>query len=242
MLSRQDFIVKAPAAGIAASLSTNLSWVGNAASSTVHEIVLRSSGGNLEILVSINSAGRLPYSVQESGVAVLVSSPLGLAVDGVDLRQDARIAGRPRIRDIDETYSIFGNHAQARNQTKEAIVPAETAGKRFSLVVRAYDDVSALRNLLPKNAKHIGALRGMAPAGVYGKVVCAEYASNYEGLSHATKIDQIPENHPVMAPITVALPDHYLSISEADCESCSDMSVTRHENLLQATFTLEPTG
>jgi alpha-glucosidase len=45
-----------------------------------------------------------------------------------------------------------------------------------------------------------------------------------------------------MAPITFEVARHYLSTSEADCESFSDMSITRRGNLLQATFALEPTG
>jgi alpha-glucosidase len=211
--------------------------------STLDGIILRSPGGNLAISLGVDPVGRLSYSIAEGDIEVLDSSPLGLRVDGVDLGEGAKITGRAVVREIDEAYSIFGNHSQARNRAKEAVIPMKTSGKRFSLIVRAYDDGAAVRYILPEGARHIESdSTGWQLPEKTGRVVWSEYDPAYEGLSHATALAGIPQDRPVMAPITFEVEHHYLSISEADCESFSDMSIKRRGNLLQATFPLEPKG
>lgn len=264
--SRRDFIISAPAAIAATSVSSGFLHAKAGASQAylqsagennserrlsskpvrqlaAQDIVLTSPGGNLAVAIAVTPEGRLSYRIEEGGIEVLASSPLGLKVDGVDLGQGAKIAGRPTVHSIDESYQIFGNHARARNHAKEAVIPVETAGKSFNLIVRAYDDGAAVRYTLPEGARHVdGDSTGWKVPETTGKIVWADYAANYEGLSHATSLAQVPQDHPVMPPITIQVGSHYLSISEADCENFSDMSVTRHESLFEATFALEPNG
>lgn len=253
--SRRDFIIKAQAAILAAAIPARHAYGAKEKTtdsipgasvdgvSAQESIILHSPGGNLAVSVGVNSSGNLWYSMTESGVQVLASSPLGLMVDGVDLRQGATIIGHPTFRDIDETYRTLGNHVWAKNHARELVMSLETAEKKFTLVVRAYNDGAAVRYLLPERTSHIdGDSTGWQLPEHSGKIVWAEHNTSYEGLSHATTISQVPENTVVMAPITVQIGHHYLSISEADCESFSDMSITREGNLLRATFAFEPEG
>ncbi|MEO7103271.1 MAG: glycoside hydrolase family 97 catalytic domain-containing protein, partial [Gemmatimonadaceae bacterium] len=263
--SRRNFIISAQAAIIAATLPIERLFAsetdnksrtlktdesgkggnvsGQVRASALHVQTLRSPGANLTVLVGVNSARRLWYSIEEGGIEVLPSSPLGLTIDGLDLGQGTKILGQPSIREIDESYSLYGNHARARNHAKEMVVSLQTADKTFALVVRAYDDGAAVRYLLPEGATHIdGESTGWQLPEQIRKIVWEENNASYEGLSHSSNLSRFPEETTVLAPIMVETDHHYFSISEADCESFSDMSIKRHGNLLQAEFGMEPQG
>ena len=204
---------------------------------------MRSPGGNLTVTVSVAPDGRLSYAISDRGVMVLPPSPLGLTVDGVDLGVGAKFAGKPSVRKMDETYSIFGNHVRARNHAVEAEIPMVTDGKKFALVVRAYDDGAAVRYLLPAEAKEMGgeATAWNLPADA-AKVAWMDFSQCYEGLSHVTALADVPENKPVMGPLTIQTRGYFLSISEADNENFSDMALVRHDRGLTANFPFSPKG
>ena len=209
--------------------------------SPTQDIVLRSPGRTLSVSVGVSGSGRLSYAIMEDGAPVLAPSPLGLKVDGVDLGQGAKITGSPRVREIDEVYNLLGNHAAARNHAMEAVIPVETAGKKFDLIVRAYDDGAAVRYTLPEGARRIdGDGTGWNLPQNTSKVVWMDQSQCYEGLSHATTLAQVPEGKPVMGPITVQMPGHYLAISDADCETFSDLAFVRQGQLLTAHFPFNP--
>lgn len=205
--------------------------------------VLRSPDGALNVSVGVGADGRLAYAVSRQGKQVLAPSPLGLTVDGVDLGQGAKVAGEPAVRELDETYALLGNHPTARNHAFETVIPLETAGKKFSLVVRAYDDGIAVRYLLPAGAKRIdGEATGWrVPAGA-AQVAYADASTCYEGLSHVKALAQVPEGKTLMAPVTVQAGDCYLSFAEADCENFSDMALVRQGDVFKAQFYAEPKG
>jgi alpha-glucosidase len=237
--SRREFIINTQALLIAAAVPPGLS----AAAGRKRDLTLISPGGNLVVAIGINVAGRLWYSVVEGTTEVLAPSPLGLVVDGVDLGQGAQFIGAPSIREINESYRTLGNHSEAKDHAKEMHIALETAGKHFSVVARAYDDGAAIRYLLPKGARHIDAdsTSWKLPERLM-KVVWATYDAPYEGLSHATALDDIPEKGSIMGPVMVQTASHYLSISEADCENFSDMNLVRRGKTLQVNFPFEPSG
>ena len=206
-------------------------------------VVLNSPGGTLTVMIGVTAEGRLAYAVAADGVQVLGPSPLGLTVDGVDLGRDATIAGKPVTSDIDETYSILGNHPSARNRAREAVVPVKAGGKRFDLIVRAYDDGAAVRYLLPDGATRIdGESTGWRLPKQTGKIVWSELSQCYEGLTHATLLAKVPEGKPVLGPITVEAAGHFLALSEADCENFSDMGFVRQGDVLRAAFPFAAKG
>ena len=238
-LSRRDFIISAQAV-----LMTTA--VPRALASTVESklpITVSSPGENLSVSIAIDPQGQLSYRVTEGKIEVLNSSPLGLKVDGVDLGRGAKLSGRPITREIHDVYNVFGNHAHAKDFAKEIRIPLETSGRRFELVVRAYDDGAAVRYLLPDGAKRIdGDSTGWQLPDHVEKIVWASYSPVYEGQSHVTALSELPENKAVMGPVLVKTEHHYLSLSEADCENFSDMSISRKGNLLCADLSLEPNG
>lgn len=206
-------------------------------------IILRSPNGKIAAMVNNGDDGRLSYTISADGNTVLAPSPLGITVDGVDLGKDAKIIDKTPIRKIRESYPIYGNHAIAQNTAQELTISLDHAGKQFGLIVRAYNDGVAVRYVFPKDAAHIdGETTSWALPKNTEKIVWAELSQCYEGLSHATPLNAVPEGQPVMGPITAVVGNYFLCISEASCETFSDMNYIRNGNTLQAAFPFQPNG
>ncbi|HET9570682.1 MAG TPA: alpha-L-fucosidase [Bacteroidales bacterium] len=198
---------------------------------------------NKRVTVSVNTEGRLSYSINSYGTQVLATSPLGIVVDSIDLGCGAKIVSNPSFTNIDENYPIFGNHSMAKNHANEAVIPIQTAGKIFNLIVRVYNDGVAVRYTLPKGSIHIDSeYTSWNLPEKTKKVAWSGFSQGYEDLSHVTTVGEIPQNKPVMGPITFEVEGHFLSISEADCETFSDMAFVRNGNLLKATFPFATSG
>lgn len=206
------------------------------------DIELRSPKGKVTISVGVTAEGRLSYSAKADGKLMLASSPLGITVDGVDLGNGASIVGKPVYTKINEKYKIFGNHPVALNNAREMTLMLETAGKKYGLVVRAYDDGVAVRYILPQGTTINGETTSWTLPETVGKVAWMDFDQAYEQFSHFTPVGQIPEDKPVMGPMTIQVGSYYLAISEADNRTFSDMSFIRHGNTLQATFPFQRNG
>jgi len=206
-------------------------------------IIINSPDKQLSALVTITTEGRLSYSVKSDGIQVLETSPLGITIDGIDLGKGAKFTSQPTMSEIDETYSILGNHTTAHNRAKEAAIPVVTSGKTFNLIVRVYNDGVAIRYTIPEGSKYINceSTSWNLPANTT-KVAWSAFSQCYEELSYATALDEIPQDKPVMGPLTIEVAGRFLSISEADCETFSDMAFVRNGNLFIANFPIAKLG
>ncbi|WP_111309296.1 glycoside hydrolase family 97 protein [Confluentibacter sediminis] len=206
-------------------------------------IEITSPNKKLSALVTVTTEGRLSYAIDSDGIQVLNTSPLGITVDSIDLGHQAKITSKAIFSDIHESYNILGSHTVAKNHATEATIPIETAGKSFKLIVRVYNDGVAIRYTIPKGSKRINSesTSWNLPEQTT-KIVWADFHQSYEGLSYTTTLENIPQDKPIMGPITFEVAGHYLSISEADCETFSDMSFMRSNHILKATFPFEKEG
>ncbi len=207
------------------------------------EIKIISPDKQVSVLVSVTNEGRLSYSVKSTNTQVLETSPLGIVVDNIDLGDGAKIVSKPILTKIDENYAILGNHSIAYNHCNEATIPVETKGKTFKLIVRVYNDGVAIRYALPEGSKHIDSENTSwnLPKST-NKVAWSGFSQSYEDLSYATALDKIPQDKPILGPVTFEVEGHFLSISEADCETFSDMAFVRNGNLLKASFPFAKDG
>ena len=207
------------------------------------EIKISSPDKHLSVLVFVTGEGHLSYSINSDKIHVLETSPLGITVDSIDLGSGSKITSKPIIREIDESYSIIGNHPIARNQAKEADIPLEASGKRFKLIVRVYNDGVAIRYTIPEGSKHINSesTSWNLPQNT-SKVAWQGFNQSYEALSYATTLEKIPEDKPVMGPLTIETGSLYLSISEADCENFSDLSFIRTGTIFKVVFPFAKQG
>lgn len=186
---------------------------------------------------------RLSYSVFSGDIPIIKTSSLGLTIDSIDLGYDAQILSAPVISEINEEYPIFGNHTIAYNHAIEAKIPIETAGKKYSLIIRIYNDGIAIRYTLPSGAKCINkeTTSWNIPENTT-KVAWSEFNPSYEELSYLTSLNKVPHNKPVMGPLTLETGNYYLSISEADCEDFPDMAFVRNGNLFNVYFPAAENG
>lgn len=207
------------------------------------EIKITSPNKQLSLSVFVTFEGRLSYSVNSDGVQVLETSPLGITIDSVDLGKGAKITSKPTIREIKESYPILGNHNIARNHANEAEIPIETSGIAFKLIARVYDDGVAIRYTIPEGSKHINdeSTTWNLPKRTT-KIAWSGFSQCYEELSYATALEKIPQDKPIMGPLTVEVGGRYISISEADCENFSDLAFIRSGNQFKATFPFEKQG
>lgn len=203
----------------------------------VDRVEIVSPDKRISVWVFTTTEGRLSYAVKSDDVQVLETSPLGIVIDNIDLGNGAKIVSKTALSKIDKKYTIFGNHSMVYNRANEAAIPLETAGKSFKLIVRVYNDGIGFRYTLPEGSKHIDSeITSWNLPKNTNKVAWSGFSQCYEELSYATALEKIPQDKPVMGPITFKVNGHFLSISEADCETFSDMAFVRNGNLLKATF------
>ncbi|WP_254659571.1 glycoside hydrolase family 97 protein [Mucilaginibacter sp. PPCGB 2223] len=205
-------------------------------------MIVSSPDGQINARVYI-SKGKLVYDVIANKVKLITSSRLGLTVDGSDLGADPQFIAGPSSRKIRENYDIYGSHKNAHNEANEITIPVISAKKPFKLILRAYNDGVAIRYTLPGDAKYINAdSTTWNFSGKVSQVAWSELNSSYEGLSHVTSLQSVPQAKPIMGPLTFDINGFFASISEADCEDFSDMSFIRNENSFIATFPYAPAG
>ena len=107
------------------------------------EIKVKSPDG--KAIITVSDTGGLSYSVAFDDREVVTRSRYGIVANDVDLGADVKL-GKSSSRKINESYAMFGNHAEAKNNCRETTVSVNSAsGESYELDVRAYNDGVALR-------------------------------------------------------------------------------------------------
>ena len=207
------------------------------------EIKIISPDKQISVSVLVTPEGRLTYSIKSGKIQVLNPSPLGITVDNIDLGNGAKITSKPIVSKIDESYSMIGNHSMAINRAKEASIPIETSGKTYKLIVRVYNDGVAIRYTIPEGSKKINSesTSWNLPEKT-SKIAWMGFSQSYEELSHVNTLENVPQDKTIMGPITVEVGGRYLSFSEADCETFSDLAFVRNGNRFKADFPFSKQG
>lgn len=220
-----------------------LSLMGTPAWATVNGSLRNPSpGGRVEAHLFVEQ-GVLYCEATKDGKQWLMPSRLGLVVDGVDLGQHVSVMGIEDAKVVDETYPLNGNHAQARNFYSEAVVPLRASGKDYLLYLRTYDDGIAIRYALPEGTERVDKeLTSWALPDDVEEVAWTEFTFDYEGYSHVTPLDSVPEGKTLAPPLTVKTPSGYLAFTEADNEAFPDMTFMREGRAFKAYFPASADG
>ena len=201
-----------------------------------------SPDGQVEVRV-FTEGNQLYCEATREGNRLLKPSRLGLVVDGVDLGRDVSLVSQPKAETIDETYSLNGNHPTACNHCLESALILRASGKDYVLYVRAYDDGIAVRYSLPEGAKRIDKeLTSWALPDDVEEVAWTEFTFDYEGYSHVTPLDSVPEGKTLAPPLTVKTPSGYLAFTEADNEAFPDMTFMREGRAFKAYYPASADG
>jgi alpha-glucosidase len=176
---------------------------------------------------------------------VVAKSRFGIIADDVDLGADARL-GKTSSHTISESYSMFGGHAEAKNNCRETTVSVRTAaGENYELDVRAYNDGVALRARLA--AKPGRKINGESTEWKVSGNPLAWYQTDfgsYEGLFQSTRLEDFSAGKKIPLPITLALPSGgYALVTEANLLNYSDLGVQiAPDHSLSAYFHASQTG
>jgi len=210
-------------------------------STTLFQIA--SPNKSLKLTVSALNNQQLVYSVKKNNVQIITNSQLGLLVDSVNLGYGAKLSAPPKITAINESYTLMGGHPLASNNANELELPLSVGDKKFIIFIRLYNDGYGIRYGLPKGAKRINAdLTNWNFADTTGKVAWSDISTGYEGLSRVTPWKKIPFNKTIMPPVTIESNGCWISVSEADCETFSDMALQKDINGLKAVFPVANQG
>jgi alpha-glucosidase len=123
-----------------------------AAATAQEALRVASPDGRNTVEVAVED-GRLHYSVQRDARPIILPSALGFEFrDAPPLRDDLRVVGTAR-NTVDQTWEqVWGEVARVRDHHNELRVTVEEAvapGRRFDLVVRAFDDGIGFRYDVP---------------------------------------------------------------------------------------------
>ena len=189
------------------------------------EIKVKSPDG--KVVIAVTDAGGLNYAVTLDGREVVDKSRFGIIADGVDLGADVKL-GKSSSHKINESYSMFGGHAEAKNNCRETTIAVRTAaGENYELDVRAYNDGVALRSRLPAKAGR--RINGEATEWKMAGNPMAWYQTdlvNYEGLFQGSPLDDLSAGRRIALPITFTLPGGgYALITEANLLNYTDLGV-----------------
>lgn len=201
-----------------------------------------SPDGQVEVRV-FTEGGQLYCEATKGGNQLLESSRLGLVVDGVDLSRDVSLVSQPKAESIDETYPLNGNHPKARNHCLESALTLRASGKEYVLFVRAYNDGMAIRYALPEGTKRVDKeLTSWTLPDDVEEVAWTDFSFDYEGYSHVTPLDSVPEGKTLAPPLTVKTSTGYLAFTEADNEAFPDMTLMREGRAFKAYFPASADG
>jgi alpha-glucosidase len=210
---------------------------------------LTSPDGHVAATAAIDARGRVTYAVERDGVAVILASPIGVIVDGVDLGAGVTADSNPETYRVDETYPWRGVKSEAVNRCNGLRIGLthKRSGTAWTLDVRAYDDGVAYRCVVSGSGTHRVTGEAAAwrlPEG--SRIWFQDQTRNYEGYYAAYVIRPPLPARPesIGMPVTVELPTGgFACLSEADTMHYSGMSLTLGEDgALQSAFQDDPDG
>jgi alpha-glucosidase len=189
-------------------------------------IAVKSPDGKIRVDINRGPDSKLYYKIETNGKEIIAPSRLGIVSDNVDLGFDFRF-GPVESNRIDETYHVFGIHSKAINRCNTTTIEIQTAGEKWFLDVRAYDDGIGIRCRLA--ARKNRQIQGEATEWRVPSKTIFWYQSDlgsYEGTFTKVMVDTLPSDKIIALPVTALLPSgNYVMITEASLVDYSDLAV-----------------
>jgi len=111
-----------------------------------------SPDGRTTITISLRAGGRLSWSVQHAGAAVLEESPLGVRRHDQTFSDGLKLLDAGETANVDDRYATpLGKRRDHGVRGRERVLTfANTGGARLDVIVRAHDDGVAIRYRFPE--------------------------------------------------------------------------------------------
>jgi len=204
---------------------------------TGRNINVNSPNGKTCVELKIDSDSKLYYQISVDGSKIIFWSRFGIVADGTDLGASIRF-GIPTKHAINETYPVFGVHANAINNYNEAIIPVERENESYFLDVRAFDSGIALRcRLIAKKGRHIQNETSEWRLPLQSVIWHQDELDGYEGIYTKTRIDTLSSDKIIALPVTAVLPNgKYCMITEANLVNYSELAIRLSKDKSLKTF------
>jgi alpha-glucosidase len=212
---------------------------------TVYAAEIKVGSPDGKAVITVTDSGGLSYTVTLDGREVVTKCRFGIIADDVDLGTDVKL-GKSSSHKINESYAMFGGHAEAKNNCLETTVSVRTAaGDNYELDVRAYDDGVALRSRLAAKAGR--KINGESTEWKMSGNPLAWYQTDfgsYEGLFTNTPLADFSPGRKIPLPITFTMSGGgYALVTEANLLNYSDLGVQiAPDHSLSAYFHASQTG
>ncbi len=179
--------------------------------------------------VSVEPGGRLIYEVDWRNSPVIEPSPLGIAVDGIDLGMNVALGDIERSEHRD-FYRWRGAHSTGTNWYNGLLISAmhEPSETKYALEVRAFNGGIGIRYLVPgKGQRVVSGERTGFTFPEQSQFWLQTNTLNYEGIYEKWPADRIQAGTKIGLPMTVVLPEKrgYAVVSEAALFGYSGMTL-----------------
>lgn len=207
-------------------------------------ITVKSPDGKIRVDINRGTDSKLYYKIEANGKEIITPSRLGIVSDNFDLGSDFRF-GPSESKRINETYPVFGIHNKAINSCNTVTVEIQTAGEKWFLDVRAFNDGIGIRSRLAARKNRL--IQGEATEWKVPSKTLFWYQSDlgsYEGTFSKTLVDTLPSDKIIALPVTALMPSgNYVMITEASLVDYSDLAVkSSGGRALKAFFHAEQNG
>lgn len=214
-----------------------------------------SPSGAVRMRIETSADGRLTWSLERGATTVMLPSPLGITVEGVDLGAGVTL-GQPTAAVIDESFPMRGGKTTGTNRCRTYAIPVthQSSGQSWTLEVRVFDDGGAWRYRVPGTGQRT--ITGEASSWTVPDRAWAWYqtnSANYEGAYQRGQVAGIPRTEKVKdkertvflgPPVTVELPGGgYALITESNLRRYSGLTLRPTGTArLDAAFIGDPKG
>lgn len=197
-------------------------------------IIMTSPDGGLQAELSVTAGGELRYSLKSGGTTILMPSPMGITIDGIDLGNDVLLieASDPAL--TNRNYTKFGTSSTATDQHQRYRITAKRNGSgddTLAMEIRIFNGAFALRYFIPGNVERVVSGEKTAwdlPPG--SEIWFQGDALTHRGEYTSAMIGSVSAT--AGGPVAVTLPDHsgYLLLSEAALFEHSGMACSIEGN------------
>ena len=198
-----------------------------------------------EVSAGVVEGERLMLQATLGKIPLLVPSPLGVTVDGIDLGRKAKLNGLEEYKG-DSRYAWIGNTKSLRDHFNGWKIGLKSEGfpEIWFLELRAYDDGIAWRYIIPGKGKRKVAGEATSFVLPEGSSYWSNHnTGNYEANYLQFKTDRKSPVRQITMPVTVELPGGgYACITEANMFGYSGMTLGPRGRILNGIFEDDPKG
>ncbi|WP_308365657.1 MULTISPECIES: glycoside hydrolase family 97 catalytic domain-containing protein [unclassified Microbulbifer] len=110
-------------------------------------LALQSPNKQLDVSVSVNADKTLTYSITRNGEPVLLSSPLGLKLEGADFSREVKLVHTSPVKTVTDRYTLaVGKRRVNQYKANEQVYSVvDAAGHKMDVEFRVSDDGVAFR-------------------------------------------------------------------------------------------------